>query len=178
MSHAEWLKGVKPDGQPRKDTPMRVVLDPVPKSAAAAVRAAFPDGWLERYKDNWDILETDAASHQGAQSPKFAARSPRPPFNREKADLSREDYSWVEGGKLKVGWITHNIGGNSKRGDVPKSEDYAEEVTAINPAAPGHNGQEYKKLTLKMVDGPKDMLGKERNKFLSTAKKVEAKTKD
>jgi hypothetical protein len=61
---------------------------------------------------------------------------------------------------------------------VPESEDYAEEVTAINPAAPGRNGQEYKKLTLKMVDGPKDMLGKERNKFLSTAKKVEAKTKD
>jgi hypothetical protein len=36
-----------------------VGLDPVPKSVGDAVRADFPDGWLERYKENWDILGTD-----------------------------------------------------------------------------------------------------------------------
>jgi hypothetical protein len=56
LGHAEWLKGVRPDGQPRKDSRIRQILDPVPKSAGDAVRAEFPDGWLERYKENWDIL--------------------------------------------------------------------------------------------------------------------------
>jgi hypothetical protein len=56
MGHAEWLKGIKPDGQPRKDSPIRQILDPVPKSAGDAVRTEFPDGWLERYKENWNIL--------------------------------------------------------------------------------------------------------------------------
>jgi hypothetical protein len=60
MGHAPWLKGVKPDGQPRKDSRIRQILDPVPKSVGAAVRAEFPDGWLERYKENWDILGTEA----------------------------------------------------------------------------------------------------------------------
>jgi hypothetical protein len=101
MTHAEWLKGVRPDGQPRKDSRIRVVVDPVPKSAADAVRAEFPDGWLERYKEGWDILGTDTAIHQGTKSPKFAARRPRPPFDREKADSGREDYGSVEGGKLR-----------------------------------------------------------------------------
>jgi hypothetical protein len=59
MGHAEWLKGVRPDGRPRKDSRMRQILDPVPKSVGDAVRADFPDGWLERYKENWDILGTD-----------------------------------------------------------------------------------------------------------------------
>jgi hypothetical protein len=177
-AHAGWLTMTKANGDPHKDSTMRVLEDSYGRLAPVIDMDEYPEGWLERYRENWDILGTDAAIHQGAQSPKFAARSPRPPFNKQPADLGRADYSWVEGGKLKVGWITHNIGGNSKRGDVPESEDYAEEVTAINPAYPGHNGQEYKKLTLKMVDGPKDMLGKERNKFLSTAKKVEAKPKD
>jgi hypothetical protein len=58
MGHAEWLKGVRPDGQPRKDSRIRQVLDPVPKSASAVVRAEFPDGSLERYKENWNILDS------------------------------------------------------------------------------------------------------------------------
>ena len=56
MAHAEWLKGVKPDGQPRKDSRIRQLHDPVPKTVGDAVRAEFPDGWLDRYKENWDIL--------------------------------------------------------------------------------------------------------------------------
>ena len=64
MGHAEWLKGVRPDGQPRKDSPIRQILDPVPKSVGDAVRAEFPNGWLERYKENWDILATDASIHR------------------------------------------------------------------------------------------------------------------
>ena len=63
MTNADWLMGVRPDGQPRKDTPMRVIVDPVSKSAGDAVRAEFPDGWLERYKEAWDILRTDASIH-------------------------------------------------------------------------------------------------------------------
>jgi hypothetical protein len=58
MSHAEWLKGVRPDGQPRKDGDMRQLLDPVPTTVGDAVRTEFPDGWLERYKENWDILDS------------------------------------------------------------------------------------------------------------------------
>ncbi len=57
MGHAEWLKGVKPNGQPRKDSNIRQVLDPVPKSVGDAVRAEFPDGWLAQYKENWNILK-------------------------------------------------------------------------------------------------------------------------
>ena len=60
MGHAEWLKGVKPNGQPRKDSRIRQILDPVPKAVGDAVRAEFPDGWLKRYKENWGILETTA----------------------------------------------------------------------------------------------------------------------
>ena len=56
LGHAEWLKGVRPDGQPRKDSSIREILDPVPRSAGNTVRAEFPDGWLEPYKENWSIL--------------------------------------------------------------------------------------------------------------------------
>jgi hypothetical protein len=173
MSHAEWLTGAKPNGQPRQDTPMRVVLDPVPESAADAVRAAFPDGWLEPYKENRYILGTDAAFHQGAQSPKFAARSPRRPSNREKADIGREGYSLVEGGKLRPGMLVLDIRGDAKNGSVPEDVGVVEEITKITPAAPGHNGQEYVKLYLKAVTG-----GTTRTKYLSKAKMVGAKTKD
>jgi hypothetical protein len=152
MSHAEWLRGVKPDGQPRKDTPMRVVLDPVPKSAADAVRGAFPDGWLERYKENWDILGTDATVQ---------------------ADMGKEDYSLVEGGKLRPGMLVLDIRGDAKNGSIPEGVGVVEEITKIAPAAPGHNGQEYVKLHLKAVTG-----GATRTKYLSKAKKVEAKIKD
>src|SRR5829696_345442 len=173
MTHAEWLKGIRPDGQPRKDSRIRVVVDPVPKSAADPVRGEFPDGWLERYNEDWDILGTDAAIHQGAQSPKFAARSPRPPFNREKADMGREDYSLVEGGKLRPGMLVLDIRGDAKNGSVPEGVGVVEEITKITPAAPGHNGQEYVKLHLRAATG-----GTTRTKYLSKAKKVNAKTKD
>jgi hypothetical protein len=66
MGHAEWLKGVKPDGQPRKNSPIRQILDPVPKAVGDAVRAEFPDGWLNRYKEDWDILKTIASIHPSA----------------------------------------------------------------------------------------------------------------
>jgi hypothetical protein len=173
MSHADWLKGVRPDGQPRKDSRIRVIIDPVSMSAGDAVRAEFPDGWLERYKEAWDILRTDAPIHQGAQSPHLAARSPRPPFNREKADMGREDYSLVEGGKLRPGMLVLDIRGDAKNGSVPEGVGVVEEITKITPAAPGHNGQEYVKLHLKAVTG-----GTTRTKYLSKAKKVEAKSKD
>jgi hypothetical protein len=58
MGHVEWLKGVRPDGRPRKNSRIRQVLDPVPKSVGDTVRAEFPDGWLERYKENWSILDS------------------------------------------------------------------------------------------------------------------------
>jgi hypothetical protein len=66
MGHAEWLKGVKPDGRPRKHSRIRQILDPVPKSVGEAVRAEFPDGWLERYKEDWDILGTESSIHPRA----------------------------------------------------------------------------------------------------------------
>jgi hypothetical protein len=66
MGHAEWLKGVRPDGQPRKDSRIRQILDPMPKSVGEAVHAEFPDGWLERYKENWDVLGTDTSIHPSA----------------------------------------------------------------------------------------------------------------
>lgn len=58
IGHADWLKGARPDGQPRKDSSIRQILDPLPQTIGSGVRAEFPDGWLERYKENWNILDS------------------------------------------------------------------------------------------------------------------------
>ena len=78
MTHAEWLKGVRPDGQPRKDSRIRQVLDPVPKAATEAVRTEFPDGWLEHYKENWNILGCPAPfnTETAASRPEVGRRQP------------------------------------------------------------------------------------------------------
>jgi hypothetical protein len=58
FGHAEWLKRPKADGQPHKDSDVRQIADPVPRTTGEAVRAEFPDGWLERYRENWEILDS------------------------------------------------------------------------------------------------------------------------
>ena len=85
--------------------------------------------------------------------------------------MGREDYSLVEGGKLKPGMLVLDIRGNAKNGSVPEGEGVISSITNITPAAPGHNGQPYVKLHLKQTNGK----GNERTKYLSKAKKVVAK---
>ena len=84
--------------------------------------------------------------------------------------MGREDYHWVQGGKLRTGMVVLDIGGNAKNGSVPEGVGVVEEITDITPAYPGHNGQKYVKLHLKGVRS-----GKERTKFASTRKLFEAR---
>jgi hypothetical protein len=86
--------------------------------------------------------------------------------------MGREDYSLVEGGKLKPGMLVLGIRGNAKNGSVPEGEGVIEEITNITPAAPGHNGQPYVKLHVRQTNGKGK--GNERTKYLSKAKKVVA----
>jgi hypothetical protein len=62
IQHAGWLSGTKANGEPRKDTPMRVLRDPYPPGVGESALAEYPAGWLERYKENWYIL---GAIHRG-----------------------------------------------------------------------------------------------------------------
>jgi hypothetical protein len=56
IQHAGWLSGTKANGEPRKDTPMRVLRDPYPPGVGVSALAEYPAGWLEPYKENWNIL--------------------------------------------------------------------------------------------------------------------------
>jgi hypothetical protein len=56
IQHAGWLSGTKASGEPRKDTPMRVLRDPYPPGVGKSALAEYPSGWLGRHKENWDIL--------------------------------------------------------------------------------------------------------------------------
>jgi hypothetical protein len=56
--------------------------------------------------------------------------------------MGREDYQWVQGGKLRTGMFVLDIGGNARNGSVPEGVGVVEEITKITPAAPGHNGQD------------------------------------
>lgn len=84
--------------------------------------------------------------------------------------MGREDYHWVQGGKLRTGMFVLDIGGNAQDGSVPEGVGVVGEITKITPAAPGHNGQEYVKLHLKEVRS-----GKERTRYASKAKLFEAR---
>jgi hypothetical protein len=97
------------------------------------------------------------------------------PFNREKVDMGRGDYSWVPGGQLKSGMVVLDIRGNAKKGSrlgsVPTGFGVEEEITKLRPAYPSQ-GREAVELHLKEVKN-----GAERRKFLSRAKLVQAKYK-
>jgi hypothetical protein len=77
---------------------------------------------------------------------------PRPPFNREKAGMGREDYILMQGGKLRSGMLVLDIDGRAKkgslRGAVPEGVGVVEEITKIEPASPS-GGKEYVDLHLK-----------------------------
>lgn len=79
-------------------------------------------------------------------------------------------YIEVTGDAIVVGARVFNLGGAAKNGSVPK-EATIEVVEKITKAAPGHNGQEYKKLHLVSTKGPKV----KRTKFLSMGRKVMVK---
>lgn len=72
------------------------------------------------------------------------------------------------GADLKIGHRVFNLGGAAKNGSVPQGEKVIELVTNITKAAPGHNGQEYKKVHLESTKGPKV----KRTKFLSMARSI------
>ncbi len=93
-----------------------------------------------------------------------------PPFDREKAGMSREDYIWVHGGKLRTGMLVLDIRGNARDGSVPEGVGVVEEITDITPASPSR-GKEYVKLHLKEVK-----RGKERTRYACKTKLFEAKT--
>ncbi len=56
IQHAGWLSGTKANGEPRKDSSVRVLRDPYPSGVGKFALAEYPAGWLERYKENWNIL--------------------------------------------------------------------------------------------------------------------------
>jgi hypothetical protein len=83
--------------------------------------------------------------------------------------MGREDYNWVEGGKLRKGMLVVDIGGNARDGSVPEGVGVFEEITDITPASPS-GGKEYVRLHLKEVRS-----GKERTRFACKTKLFEAR---
>ncbi len=83
--------------------------------------------------------------------------------------MSRGDYLWVHGGKLRTGMSVLDIGGNARDGSVPEDVGVVEEITDITPASPS-GGKEYVKLHLKEVK-----RGTERTRFACKTKLFEAK---
>jgi hypothetical protein len=83
--------------------------------------------------------------------------------------MGREDYSWVQGGKLRRGMLVLDIRGNAKDGSVPEGVGLVEEITDITPASDS-GGKEYVKLHLKEVK-----RGTERTRFACKSKLFEAK---
>jgi hypothetical protein len=68
--------------------------------------------------------------------------------------MGREDYSWVQGGRLTSGTLVLDIRGRAKNGSVPEGVGVVEEITKIDPASPS-GGKEYVKLHLKSVKSGK-----------------------
>jgi hypothetical protein len=83
--------------------------------------------------------------------------------------VGREDYHWVQGGKLRTGMFMMDIGGKAENGSVPEGVGVVEEITDIAPAADSH-GTEYVRLHLKEVSS-----GKERTRYASKTKLFEAR---
>jgi hypothetical protein len=83
--------------------------------------------------------------------------------------MSREQYSWVQGGKLRTGMSVLDIRGNARNGTVPEGDGVVEEITNITPASDS-DGKGYVKLHLKAVKG-----GTERTRFACKTKLFEAK---
>ena len=56
-SHAAWLATPGRAGRPHRDNPMRMILMdyrfPVP---------GYPPGWLDKYRERWDLLEAEVAT--------------------------------------------------------------------------------------------------------------------
>jgi hypothetical protein len=50
--------------------------------------------------------------------------------------MGREDYRWVQGGKLRTGIVVLDIRGNARDGSVPEGVGVVEEITKIEPASP------------------------------------------
>jgi hypothetical protein len=91
--------------------------------------------------------------------------------------MGREDYSWVQGGKLRKGMLVFNIRGNARDGSVPEGEDVVGEITKIEPPGNDPKGRTpHCKLHLRLVSGATNQQpGYERTKYLSIYKKVVAK---
>jgi hypothetical protein len=83
--------------------------------------------------------------------------------------VGREDYSWVQGGKLRTGMLVLDVRGNARDGSVPEGVGVVEEITDITPAADS-GGKEYVKLHLKEAK-----RGAERTRFACKTKMFEAK---
>lgn len=62
-SHAAWLATPGRSGRKRNDNEMRRVLPAYPHAVPG-----FPPGWLEEYRERWELLAVD-----GAAAPKAAA---------------------------------------------------------------------------------------------------------
>ena len=82
--------------------------------------------------------------------------------------MGREDYHWVQVGKLRTGMFVLDIGGNAQDGSVPEGVGVVEEITDITHDSPSHS-TEYVKLYLKGVRS-----GRERTRYASKRKLFEA----
>jgi hypothetical protein len=56
VSHEAWLNTPKKNGEPKADTELRDICYTYPPERFGEVEG-FPAGWMERYRDNWGILQ-------------------------------------------------------------------------------------------------------------------------
>ena len=61
--HAAWLATPGRGGRPHKENPLRRVMSAYPFPVPG-----FPDGWLEHWRERWDLLEEKAADIDGTAS--------------------------------------------------------------------------------------------------------------
>ena len=58
--------------------------------------------------------------------------------------MGREDYYWVQGGKLRTGMFVLDIGGNARNGSVPEGVGVVEEITDIKDITPASHKSSWR----------------------------------
>lgn len=149
-SHQAWLRGGRPD-RPRQDNPLRRLLpsygDPVP---------GVPDGWLESYRDRWDLLTIEARSDEARRSTEAGRMAWT--VAASGVDPGRAlIYRWhVEDAD---GVVTYQYVGRAKEGAVRRIREYrrnVENLLAKRPyrsANPDGYREVHRRLAQAVTDG-------------------------
>jgi hypothetical protein len=64
LSHRTWLSGTKKNGDERKNTPMRSFARKY-SNLNGLTPFDYSDGWLEQYRDRWDLLAIQVGGYAG-----------------------------------------------------------------------------------------------------------------